>query len=151
MQGGRVCFAASEKWRGRGGGGAAPAPAAWARRFFALRPIYASKVAIASGDGAKRARLDMPGSASVMAGGNMRANSTINTPLRAPLPRFGGALPAALVAVIGAGALAGCTTVTLQGGDKPIEVNLNVKIDQEVRVKLDREIEDLIAENPDIF
>lgn len=47
--------------------------------------------------------------------------------------------------------LAACTTVKLEGGDKPIEVNLNVKIDQEVRVKLDREIEDLIAENPDIF
>ena len=44
-----------------------------------------------------------------------------------------------------------CTTVRLEGGEKPIEVNLNVKIDQEVRVKLDREIEDLIADNPDIF
>jgi len=48
-------------------------------------------------------------------------------------------------------AMTGCTTVKLEGGDKPIEVNLNVKIDQEVRVKLDREIEDLIADNPDIF
>ena len=48
-------------------------------------------------------------------------------------------------------ALTACTTVKLEGGDKPIEVNLNVKIDQEVRVKLDREIEELIAENPDIF
>lgn len=56
-----------------------------------------------------------------------------------------------LAGVLAAALLAGCTTVTLQGGDKPIEVNLNVKIDQEVRVKLDREIEDLIAENPDIF
>ncbi len=48
-------------------------------------------------------------------------------------------------------ALAACTTVKLEGGDKPIEVNLNVKIDQEVRVKLDKEIEELIADNPDIF
>ena len=47
--------------------------------------------------------------------------------------------------------LAACTTVKLEGGDKPIEVNLNVKIDQEVRVKMDKEIEDLIANNPDIF
>ncbi len=53
--------------------------------------------------------------------------------------------------VAGIVALAACTTVRLEGGDKPIEVNLNVKIDQEVRVKLDREIEDLIANNPDIF
>lgn len=50
-----------------------------------------------------------------------------------------------------AAAMFACTTVKLEGGDKPIEVNLNVKIDQEVRVKLDREIEDLIAQNPDIF
>ncbi len=48
-------------------------------------------------------------------------------------------------------ALGACTTVRLEGGEKPIEVNLNVKIDQEVRVKLDKEIEDLIADNPDIF
>ncbi len=48
-------------------------------------------------------------------------------------------------------AIAACTTVKLEGGDKPIEVNLNVKIDQEVRVKLDQEIEDLIANNPDLF
>lgn len=51
-----------------------------------------------------------------------------------------------------AAALAACTTVTLKGDEnEPIVVNLNVKIDQEVRVKLDREIQDLIAENPDIF
>ena len=57
----------------------------------------------------------------------------------------------ALISAIALFACAACTTVRLEGGDKPIEVNLNVKIDQEVRVKLDREIEDLIASNPDIF
>lgn len=57
----------------------------------------------------------------------------------------------AVMAPFAATALMACTTVKLEGGDKPIEVNLNVKIDQEVRVKLDREIEDLIAQNPDIF
>ena len=47
---------------------------------------------------------------------------------------------------------AGCApTVKLQAPDKPIEINLNVKIDQEVRVRLDREIEDLITSNPDAF
>jgi hypothetical protein len=45
-----------------------------------------------------------------------------------------------------------CTpTVKLQAPDKPIEINLNVKIDQEVRVRLDKEVEDLIANNPDAF
>ncbi len=42
-------------------------------------------------------------------------------------------------------------TVRIEAPDKPIEINLNVKIDQEVRVKLDREVEDLIADNPDLF
>ena len=56
-----------------------------------------------------------------------------------------------VTAVLAAGFLGACTTVKLEGGDKPIEINLNVKIDQEVRVKLDREIEDLISANPDIF
>lgn len=57
----------------------------------------------------------------------------------------------ALGPVVAVMAIAGCTSIKLEGGDKPIEVNLNVKIDQEVRVRLDREIEDLIADNPDIF
>ncbi len=47
---------------------------------------------------------------------------------------------------------AACTpTVKVQAPDKPITINLNVKIDQEVRIKLDDEVEDLIADNPDLF
>ena len=58
----------------------------------------------------------------------------------------------AVLAPFAAITLFACTTVTLKGDEnEPIVVNLNVKIDQEVRVKLDREIEDLIAGNPDIF
>ena len=45
--------------------------------------------------------------------------------------------------------LSGC--VQIKAPDKPIEINLNVKIDQEVRVRLDKEVEDLITENPDLF
>jgi hypothetical protein len=43
----------------------------------------------------------------------------------------------------------GC--ISVGGEDKPITINLNVKIDQEVRVKLDKPVEDLIAKNPDAF
>ncbi|MEZ5891820.1 MAG: YnbE family lipoprotein [Parvularculaceae bacterium] len=50
-----------------------------------------------------------------------------------------------------AAALIACNTVKLEGGDKPIEVNLNVNVSGEVLVKLDREIDDAIAQNPDIF
>ena len=35
--------------------------------------------------------------------------------------------------------------------DKPIEINLTVKIDQQVRVRLDKDVEDLILDNPDLF
>lgn len=49
-------------------------------------------------------------------------------------------------------AAAACTpTVKVQAPDKPIEINLNVKIDQEVRVKLDKDVEDLISKNPSLF
>lgn len=49
-------------------------------------------------------------------------------------------------------AAAACTpTVRVQAPTEPITINLNVKIDQEVRIKLDREVEDLISSNPDIF
>lgn len=46
---------------------------------------------------------------------------------------------------------AGCATVQVRAPDKPIEINLNVKIDQEIRVKLDKDAEALIKNNPDIF
>lgn len=51
----------------------------------------------------------------------------------------------------GAFALSACVTAKIEAPDKPIEINLNVKIDQEVRIKLDKEVEDLINNNPDIF
>ncbi|MAI90499.1 MAG: YnbE family lipoprotein [Ponticaulis sp.] len=45
-----------------------------------------------------------------------------------------------------------CTpTVRVAAPTEPITINLNVRIDQEVRVRLDREVEDLIADNPDLF
>ena len=48
--------------------------------------------------------------------------------------------------------IAACTpTVKIEPPDKPIQINLNVKIDQEVRVKLDDSVEDLISSNPDLF
>ena len=49
-------------------------------------------------------------------------------------------------------ALAGCThKVQVEAPKDPIVINLNVKIEQEVRVKVDREVEDLFADNPELF
>lgn len=45
--------------------------------------------------------------------------------------------------------LASC--VSLKTPDKPIEINLNVKIEQEVLVRLQRDVDTLIKNNPDTF
>ncbi|MGB3809448.1 MAG: YnbE family lipoprotein [Parvibaculum sp.] len=42
-------------------------------------------------------------------------------------------------------------TVKIEAPDKPIEINLNVKIEQEVRVKVDRQLDDVLAKHPDLF
>ena len=54
------------------------------------------------------------------------------------------------VAVIAAGAaLGGC--IQLRAPDKPIEINLNVNIRQEVVVRLEKDVADLIKKNPAVF
>ncbi len=59
-------------------------------------------------------------------------------------------LPATALAVLIFAA--GCTpTVKVEAPSEPITINLNVKIDQEVRIRLDEAVEDLIADNPDLF
>lgn len=45
--------------------------------------------------------------------------------------------------------LAGC--VTVRPPDKPIEINLNVEIRQEVLVRLQQDVQQLIRENPQAF
>ncbi len=44
---------------------------------------------------------------------------------------------------------AGC--ISVKTPEKPIEINLNVKIEQEVLVRLQRDVDQLIRENPDVF
>lgn len=51
---------------------------------------------------------------------------------------------AALVLLLG-----GC--VTVKAPDKPIEINLNVNIRQEVIYTLKKDAESLITENPELF
>lgn len=45
--------------------------------------------------------------------------------------------------------LTGCVTVNTP--DKPIEINLNIRIEQEVLVRLQRDVEQLINQNPQAF
>ena len=48
--------------------------------------------------------------------------------------------------------MAGCTvTHKVEAPAEPIRVELAIKIDQEVRVRLDKDVESLIENNPDLF
>lgn len=49
-------------------------------------------------------------------------------------------------------AAAGChPTVQVEAPKEPIVINMNVKIEHEVRVRVDREVEDMLESNEDIF
>lgn len=48
--------------------------------------------------------------------------------------------------------LIGCTpTVQVAPPDKPITINLNVKIEHEIRVKIEKELDDVISEDSGLF
>ena len=48
--------------------------------------------------------------------------------------------------------LAGCTpTVKVEAPKEPIEINLNVKIEHNIRVQVDKELESLFEEDSDVF
>ena len=47
---------------------------------------------------------------------------------------------------------AACTpTVRVEAPKEPIEINLNVKIEHNIRVQVDKELEDLFADDSDVF
>lgn len=54
-------------------------------------------------------------------------------------------------ALLGFGLAACNPTVKVEAPDKPIVINLNVKIEQEVRVKVDKDVDNLVTSNPNIF
>jgi len=56
-----------------------------------------------------------------------------------------------LIMLASAGLTACTPTVKLEAPDKPIEINMNVKIEQEVRVKVERDLDQSIMSNPDLF
>ena len=50
------------------------------------------------------------------------------------------------------GLLAACEpTVKVQAPQEPITINLNIKLDADVRLKIEEQAEEDIKENPDIF
>ena len=56
--------------------------------------------------------------------------------------------PAAGVALL----ISACApTIRVEAPEQPIEINLNVRIEQEVRVRVERDLEQLFEENPELF
>lgn len=48
--------------------------------------------------------------------------------------------------------LTGCNpTVKVEAPDKPIEINLNVRIEHNIRLQVDQELESLFDEESDVF
>lgn len=48
--------------------------------------------------------------------------------------------------------LAACTpTVRVEAPQEPIEINLNVRIEHDVRIRTEKDLEKTIAGNPDLF
>ncbi|WP_374307086.1 YnbE family lipoprotein [Dongia sp.] len=62
-------------------------------------------------------------------------------------------LPFQLAAyLLALGLVAACNpTVKVEAPDKPIVINLNVKIEQEVRIKVDKDVDNLVSSNPNLF
>ena len=56
-----------------------------------------------------------------------------------------------IAALAALAALSACATVKVEAPDKPIEINLNVKIEHEIRLKIDRELDSAIADDPALF
>lgn len=47
--------------------------------------------------------------------------------------------------------LTGCLRVEVATPDEPININMNVKIEHEILIKADKQVEDLLKENSDLF
>lgn len=48
--------------------------------------------------------------------------------------------------------IAACTpSVKVEAPDKPIVINLNVKIEHEVRVRVEKDLDNVLSQNPGLF
>ena len=59
--------------------------------------------------------------------------------------------PALRIAASAAMAVPLASCITVKAPDKPIEINLNVDIRQEVLVRLQQDVQQLIQQNPEAF
>ena len=47
--------------------------------------------------------------------------------------------------------LAGCTHTINVRAEEPITINMNIKIEHEIRIKVDKELEDVFKADPSVF
>ena len=58
----------------------------------------------------------------------------------------------ALLSITAGAIIAGCSpTIRVEAPDKPIVINMNIKIDHEIRIKVDRELESLLDNKKGLF
>jgi hypothetical protein len=56
-----------------------------------------------------------------------------------------------LTAVLAIFIVSGCTHRIEVSAKEPITINLNLKIDHEIRVKVDKELDDVFSDESDLF
>ena len=72
--------------------------------------------------------------------------------MRQSLPRYVFCRAPLYVAIVCFSALVGCSpTVKVEAPQEPITINMNIKIDHEVRVKIDRELDSVLTKNSELF
>ncbi len=60
--------------------------------------------------------------------------------------------PRLLIALATVALLAACApTVKIEPPDKPIVINLNIKIEQEIRIKIEKDVEALFEDEEGLF
>ena len=69
-----------------------------------------------------------------------------------PFTRTGAIMKSTFLLIVLSFILTGCNpTVRIEAPDKPIEINLNVKIEHEIRLQVDKELEGLFGDESDVF
>lgn len=56
-----------------------------------------------------------------------------------------------LIILTALGVLSACTHRVEVAAKEPITINLNVKVDHEIRVKVDKELDDLFSDDSELF
>ena len=57
----------------------------------------------------------------------------------------------ALSVIIAVLIISGCTHRVEVSAKEPITINLNLKIDHEIKVKVDKQLDDIFSEDSDVF